>query len=136
MIITDLSGKEYKFIFNKARGRQHQQSNLELRAKNIIEEIYPTVPLFEEVPLIVDTHKTLYFDFFLPLLKMIIECQGSQHYISNSYFYQNPHQFHRQKANDRVKREFCKLNKFHMVELRYDTSNEQWRDQLRRRENE
>ena len=63
----------------------------------------------------------LFFDFFLPQLKIAIECQGRQHFEKVDFFQSNEGDgFKTQKKNDGLKREWCDANNIMMVEIRYD----------------
>lgn len=60
----------------------------------------------------------LYFDFYLPKFKIFIEYQGQQHYTSMG-FPGGEERFKRQIKNDNIKREYCKENKYLLLEIPY-----------------
>lgn len=77
---------------------------------------YPHDVIFEEIFIPVEN---LIFDFFIPSLKLAIECQGIQHQEYIKYFHRTKQKFHKQQDRDSRKRDFCELNGFKLMEI-YD----------------
>lgn len=53
-------------------------------------------------------------DFFIPSLKVAIECQGEQHYISIDYF-GGKEKFEKQQKLDSIKRDLCHKNEINLI---------------------
>lgn len=63
----------------------------------------------------------LFFDFFMPQLKIAIECQGRQHFERVQFFQSSDGDgFKKQQKNDGMKKEWCEANNVTLVEIRYD----------------
>jgi hypothetical protein len=60
-----------------------------------------------------ETGSLLYFDFFCPDAKYVVEINGLHHYRE----IKGKEQFERQKKNDQAKRDWCKKNGFSMIEF-------------------
>lgn len=61
----------------------------------------------------------LSFDFYIPRLKIAIEIQGIQHYEPVDYF-GGAKKFLLATKRDNIKREYCKNNGIHLIEIRCD----------------
>jgi hypothetical protein len=61
----------------------------------------------------------LYLDFFVPDMFFAIECQGRQHFESNTHFHPEPGDFDKQKHRDSLKKRWCDLNDIGLVEISY-----------------
>ena len=64
-------------------------------------------------------HK-LFFDFYLPDLKTMIEVQGEQHFEFNKFYHSSANDFGKQKVRDKLKEEWCEENKYTLVAIKYD----------------
>ena len=60
----------------------------------------------------------LKFDFYIPELNLCIEYDGIQHFEPVDIF-GGEEQFKKQKINDRIKNEYCKLNNIHLLRIAY-----------------
>jgi len=78
---------------------------------------YPHDIIFEEVRIPEDN---FILDFFIPSLKLVVECHGRQHTEHVKHFHKTRIEFHKQQDIDRKKREWCKLNGFRLVEIYYE----------------
>ena len=58
----------------------------------------------------------LYFDFYLPKYNLAIEFQGEQHYKPIKYW-GGEEGFQRRLVNDNDKREWCKKQNIHLLEI-------------------
>lgn len=64
---------------------------------------------------------TLFLDFFMPQLRIAIECQGRQHFERVGFFQNsNGDGFKQQQNNDILKQEWCDENNVSLVIIRYD----------------
>ena len=71
--------------------------------------------------------KKLAFDFYLPNNNVLIEFDGRQHYeivnFCNSRK-QAVNAYHRLKKNDKIKNNFAKTNKYHLLRIKFDEIND------------
>jgi len=49
------------------KGLATYKSDLHISARKLLQELFPTVQIFEEVPIAVTTQKNLFLDFYIPL---------------------------------------------------------------------
>ena len=103
------------------------RSELHLKARALLRETYKTESILEEVAI---PNLGLFIDFFLPLRKLAIECQGAQHTTYCRFFHGNIEGFRRAKENDAKKAEWCLLNNIRLVLFNYDQTVEEWREIL------
>lgn len=115
MMVWTLDEKQVQF---RPQGHPRaKRSGQHAKTHDVFTSAYPTIPILEEcsVPIYSHGNKTLFFDLYVPLLTLVIEIQGEQHFAQNSRFHKTPMAFGRQKTNDRLKREFCELNGFTLI---------------------
>lgn len=103
------------------------RSQLHIRARNVLRTLYPTLRILEEVPL---PSTSLFADFVIPQLNLIIEVHGEQHYTFVPHFHGTKMNFLHARQNDAKKKEWCELNNLRYTELPYNESDEQWRQRI------
>lgn len=91
-------------------------------AKNVLESLQkalPNIPIKQEEYV---NHKgqRLFFDFYLPSLRLYVEVQGVQHTEFNKHFHNDAAAFRGQKKRDALKREWCDLNDQTLLCINYD----------------
>jgi very-short-patch-repair endonuclease len=59
----------------------------------------------------------LFFDFFIPELKILIEVQGDQHYVFNSFFHKDNQDLKQQKYRDTLKTQWVEDNSYKLLTL-------------------
>ena len=131
MKVKGLDGKTYVWSFYGQMpdiSDERKRSELHLRARNILKELYPVDRILEEVYLPGSTG--LYADFWLPLRNKIVEVHGEQHYKFVPFFHGTMLNFLSSKANDNKKRQWCELNGIIEVELPFNESDEQWKSRI------
>ncbi len=106
------------------------RSDLHLKARQLLHEIFPTSRILEEVPIPVRAKQTLYADFYLPLRRLIIEIHGEQHYKFTPFFHKSPQHFLKQKRRDKDKEEWCLKNGIDIVILSYNEDLNEWRNKF------
>lgn len=74
----------------------------------------------------------LSYDFYLPELSILIECQGKQHYQSIKW-YGGEEKFIEQQTHDLRKREYCKENNYSLIEISYEDYDKISKDFLERK---
>jgi len=72
----------------------------------LLKETFPTYKVYPEKS-ITYSNTILFFDFYLPELKLAIEVQGQQHYQFNKFFHDNPMDFKMQKYRDSLKTQWA-----------------------------
>jgi len=77
---------------------------------------YPHDIIFAEI--IIPSERFV-LDFFIPSLRLVVECHGKQHTQHIKHFHKTKIDFHKQKDKDQRKREWCSLNGFKLIEI-YD----------------
>ena len=122
MKVFDLNDKETEWRpKGKSKGTKvANRSKLHLHARKLLREQYGSLVILEEVPFQAKGRKRLYFDFYIPVLKIAIEPCGEQHYKFNRFFHSNNLAFYKQKRNDRWKAEWCELNNILLIVLPFD----------------
>lgn len=106
-----------------------RQSALERKVEEILNNLF--FPYKKEYSF--DSLKSIFniplrFDFYLPKQKILIECQGKQHYEPIDYF-GGEESFKKQLENDNLKRRYCKENNIKLIEIPYwdyDIINEEY----------
>ncbi len=109
---TNLKIKKYK-IDKKKKSRSSFQHKIGLQLK----EEFPHDIIFEEVRI---PNENFVLDFFIPSASIVIECHGRQHYEHVKFFHNTVGDYHAQLDRDMRKRDWCELNGFKLVEIKYD----------------
>lgn len=132
MQIRDLDGnsQSWHLTGNMAYGTNTNKSELHLRARNLINDIYPTLQILEEVSIPLRRGETLYMDFYLPLKKICCEVHGEQHYKFVPFYHSNMMNFFKAQKRDREKQEWCELNNIRYVVFPFDKKDEEWQEIL------
>lgn len=128
MIIKDLDGNNQKWsLVGNIKNNRLNQSNLHKSAYSLLREIYPTIPILQEVTIPLRRSEVLYLDFYIPLLKKVIEVHGEQHYKFVAHYHSNALGFIRHKKRDSDKKEWCEINSLAYVELPFNENVDQWK---------
>ena len=129
MKYIDLDNIEHKLNLGKHLEQNTNKSSLHIRTRNLLKKLFPLFDIFEECPIKVTKKQTLYLDFLIPELNMIVEPCGKQHYERISFF-QTKIQFIQGQKRDRNKQVWACKNRLTLVELRFDETEEQWKEKL------
>lgn len=132
MKVEDLDGNQHTISLGSyvLIDTKRARSKLHLLARHLIKQQYQTITITEEVPVKIRRGKTLYLDFYIPLLHTAIEVHGEQHYKFNSLYHSSSSDFLLQKKNDCDKQEWCDLNNITLITLPHFESVEQWQNRL------
>ena len=137
MKILGIDNKIYSWNFTKSTAQSTNASKLHLRARAILDKMFPFDIVYEEVTLpgIRSTINTrpLYADFYIHSPRIMIEVQGEQHYKFVPFFHTNRTEYFRAKKLDALKQEWCAINEICLVPLPYNESDEQWEERIRNR---
>ena len=109
------------------------RSKLHLKARTILNDIFPTVQILEEVAAPITRTEKLFFDFYINTVKLVVEVHGQQHYKFNTLFHSSAQDFANQRKRDRRKAEWCEYNNITYVELPYNEDEDQWVSRINRR---
>lgn len=121
--VYTLSVSEYIVYDNNTR----KKSELHLRARKLIAQLYPCTTILEEVPLSgCKSERTLLADFLIPSQKILVEVNGEQHYKYIKHFHGSVEGFKTSLKRDAKKREWCELNSITLIELPFGETDEQW----------
>lgn len=133
MKVIGLDGKQHSFLPQKnSYCTATNKSSLHILARELIHELFPHDPIFEEVSLAgtaTNQHGILYADFVLVRRKSIIEVHGEQHYKFVPYYHVDMNGWVLQRTRDKNKRLWCEKNSWTYVELKFDEQ-DTWRDKL------
>jgi very-short-patch-repair endonuclease len=102
------------------------RSSYHLQARQLLHELFPTMQIYEEVP--IPTGQFL--DFYIPIKKLALEVHGEQHYKYVPFFHQSQMGFVKHKQNDSKKEEWCDANGIQLIILAYNESIDNWRERL------
>ncbi len=98
----------------KLKAQSDSKSEFQFKIGQKLLKKYPNDLIFEEV--IIPGEKFI-LDFFIPSLKLVIECHGQQHCKFIKFFHVTRQRFHQQQERDDRKRQWCKLNEFKLLEI-------------------
>lgn len=118
-------GREYSW--NIIDTPRENCSRLHKKVRELLRQVFPFDVKCEEVTL---PGIRLFADFVLPSRKLIVEVQGEQHYRFNPHFHGHKLNFWKSGDRDRTKSDWCEVNGFRLVALKYDEE-ELWANQLK-----
>jgi hypothetical protein len=124
--VVGFDDKEHKFNYAKNRVRKFlkNKSSLHLLARELIEELFPGLSIYEEVTLPgsrrLGRSSLLYADFFIPDSMLVIEVHGRQHYEYCSFFHKDKIDFINAKKRDADKIEWCEMNDIKIAVLPFN----------------
>jgi hypothetical protein len=138
MKVTGFNGSEYNLDLKKyIRNHRGKRSQYHILARGVISELFNGYSILEEVKLPGSRdpakRSVLYLDFFIPNIKVGVEVHGEQHYKYVPFFHKSKAGFLQAQTRDRIKVEWCELNSIELIVLKYDSTEEYWREQLERR---
>jgi len=107
-----------------------QKSSYHLKCRDLLDEMFPTYTVMEEVPL---AGTRLRADFYIPQLKLVVEVHGEEHYKFNKFFHGSSAGWRKSLINDRRKIEWCHMNNIRHVELPYCETVLEWKERLNER---
>lgn len=124
MKVKGLDGCFYAIDLRPGPPRREDCSAGHKRARELLGSLYPLYRRLEEVPL--PGTGGLSADFFIPLLRLMVEVQGVQHTRPVGFFHGDVTGYYRGVRADKRKEDFCVLNNIRLVALPYDESDERW----------
>lgn len=106
---------------------EDSKSNFQNQIGNILQDLFPNDIILEEVRI---PEENFVLDFFIPSMKLVIECQGVQHDKHIKFFHRTVVDFNKQKTRDQRKRDWCSLNDLKLIEIRNERSPESILDRI------
>lgn len=106
-------------------------SSLSDKVLALLREALPYYKIVEEHHVYHHRHD-LFFDFYMPELRIFIEVQGKQHFTFNSFHFSTVNDFKKQKVRDVLKEEWCEENGFTLISLKYDIIDKLTAEDLRK----
>jgi len=103
-------------------------SSYHLRARTLLERLFPLEPRLEEVSL--PGSKSLRCDFYLPKRKLMVEVHGEQHYGFVQRFHEAFLGFLKSKQRDENKIEWAEINGIDLIELPHYETDDEWKRRL------
>lgn len=124
MRVLGLDGRTHTWdLRGYADVSERECSSLHLRARLLLQKLFPTDLRCEEVPI---PGTSLFADFVLPTRKLMVESQGKQHYEESGLFHRTTLDFWRGRQRDARKVEWCRINTWSLACLPYDESDDEW----------
>lgn len=133
MKIRGLDNREYSWYlvgYEPDASETKPRSELHLRIRKVLKELFPMQKLLEETPLPGTGKPGLYADFYLPQLKLMVEAHGRQHFEYVHHFHGDFGGFIKSKKRDANKSEWCRINKISLAVLSYAENEDEWRQQV------
>lgn len=139
MKFIGLDGREYSIDlgYNKFKkktgGSSHHQ-----KVREMLPSIFPANQFVEEFILPGSrfaSNQNLRADFFIPGQNLIIEVHGKQHYEFTPVFHKDIYEFYKSRNRDEKKIEWCQVNNFDIVVLKYSETEDEWESAIRGRRN-
>jgi hypothetical protein len=131
--VIGLNGREYNLNlskYNVYKNDNRKRSKHHVRARELINKVYNSYGVLEEVKLPGSTsaHKksVLYLDFYIPNIRIAFEVHGRQHYEHVPFFHRTKAAFILAKARDEDKAEWCELNNIELIILKYSGTDNEW----------
>ncbi|MAF25441.1 hypothetical protein CL634_07695 [bacterium] len=117
-----------------AKNDPRRRSNLHIRARKILQNLFPYDTILEEVSLPGSNkpsrRSVLYADFFIPQRRLVVEVHGRQHYEHISHFHPTKAAFYKARGRDKDKIRWCGINSIDIVILKYSNSDEEWKQSI------
>jgi len=136
MKVFGLNKREYILDLKKCSKPRDRCSVYHKMARVLLHEMFSGYNIYEEVKLPGSTDPSkksvLYLDFFIPNGKVGVEVHGEQHFKFVPFFHKTKMQYLQAKARDVAKIQWCEINSFKLIELRWDDNIEYWREKIER----
>jgi hypothetical protein len=126
-LVKDLDNKDV--YIKLSTESNYNMSLLQKKAHNILLEIFPNCSIYTEVGVPIRKGKNIRFDFFILQYSLFIEVQGEQHEKFTSFFHKDKGSFLMAQNRDDEKKEWCLLNNYKIIELKYNEV-ELWKNQI------
>ncbi len=130
MKIHGLDGRIYPWTPTGRYGKRNPNvSTHHVAARKLLQALFPSYTIVEEVSL-PGAGQTLYGDFYVCRLNILIEVQGKQHYVFVPHFHKDMEGFKQSLARDKNKKEWCELNQINYIELPHWENIDEWKRRI------
>jgi len=106
-------------------------SLLHQRAGKLLNAIYPTLHILEEVPVPIRDKQTLYLDYYIPVLNTAVEIQGEQHFKYTPHFHKSIMGFAKARQRDADKSLWCENNGIILIQLPFNEDDNDWTTRIK-----
>jgi len=116
MKLLDENGNSVTVVFSRSKNPIAEKSRSKFQ-KSIyvyLKEKFPSAIILEEwrIP-----NSRVSFDFFIPEIDLLIECQGEQHRKFVPFFHKTIEGFLDQKRRDKRKKNWAELNELELISI-------------------
>lgn len=94
-------------------------SNFEEETLSLLKGAFPNYRIVEQHS-VRYMGQLLFFDFYIPALQVLIECQGEQHYKYVPHFHGMKSDYKESKKRDQMKREWAAQQQIPLLEIRFN----------------
>lgn len=108
------NGKQFSVNVSKYKKRGTSASASQQKLGDILEEIYPNIVIYEEVPCV---GTKLRLDFYIKIWSLAFEFDGEQHKQYNPFFHGNRANFVRSQNRDNIKQVWCDQNDIRLIRI-------------------
>jgi hypothetical protein len=118
-MIWNINGKTIKkeVRFHYFPMKQTSKSDFQHKIGEILKIIYPNYQIVEDFP--IPEGGGLSLDFFIPRLKVALECNGNQHNTFSKFFHCNQEGFAAAKKRDVLKETICRDSNILLIVIPY-----------------
>ena len=127
MKVLGLDGSEYNWIIKPNIITEEHKSKYHIRARYLLKKLFPFYKVIEEIKL---PGLDLYLDFYIPGIRLAIEVNGDQHYNFIPFFHGTRNKFFKSQDRDKIKEDWCLLNKICLVVLNTKDTDLDWMDRI------
>ena len=107
-------------------------SQLADTVEELIHKALPNYQIYREHCVSISNRK-LFFEFCIPILKVMVEVQGSQHSKFVGFFHGLVDNFNKSVARDNLKQEWCELHGYSLIYFDYREVPKLTEDDVKRR---
>jgi len=94
-------------------------SDLEDKIKELLKAAFPRATIKEQY-FVKYNGASLIFDFYIPSVGVLVECQGAQHYKFVAHFHGTKDEYESALRRDKLKQEYALKNKMFLLEIPYN----------------
>jgi len=134
MKFKGLNGRDYNVDLNEfkvvgSRGSRGKRSSYHKAARKLLQRKFNGYQILEEMKVQGASTRTLYLDFFIPVLDIAVEVHGEQHYKFIKHFHKNRTGYINALKRDRLKKEWCEFNGLDYIVFKFSEQVE-WENQI------
>lgn len=108
------------------------KSKIQERIYLLLTELFPNARIKKEYK-IKYKRRTLFVDFYIPFLNLVIEVDGRQHNKFNNFYHKSFFQFYESYRRDRLKEDWAIENKICLIRINENEARKITKEELLRR---